>query len=199
MDVLLAWRSITRLDPEKSMITFTSELKESELLSGVRAHFRTATREKWLLPLSAIVLFIIFGPMAWRDPSDMMNYPFLLLGVLAVTLPLWRIPLVKRNIRRMPNFGKTINWTMDEAGLRGQGEGFEFSQDWSTIYSATITPDGFLVYPQKQMYYWMPSLGFAKREDVETAENLITRHVKRTKKGQHTSAQYRRSVSNRES
>lgn len=172
------------------MITFTSQLKESELLRGVRAHFRTATREKWLLPLSGVVLFTIFGRMAWRAPSDITNYPFLLLGVLGVTLPLWRIPLVKRNIRRMPNFGKTINWTMDEAGLRGRGEGFEFSQDWSTIYSATITRDGFLVYPQKQMYYWMPSLGFAKREDVENAEALITQHVKRTKRVQHAVAGY---------
>ena len=85
----------------------------------------------------------------------------------------------------MPNFGKTIKWTMDEAGIRGRGDGFEFSQDWSTIYSATITRNGFLVYPQKQMYYWMPSSGFAKGEDLESAEALITQHVKRTKMVQH--------------
>lgn len=172
------------------MITSVSELKEGELLRGVRAHYRTTTGEKWLLPLSGIVLFAIFGGMAWRDPSDVTNYPFLLLGVLGITLPLWRIPLVKRNIRRMPNFGKTINWMMDEAGLRGRGEGFEFSHDWPTIYSASITRDGFLVYPQKQMYYWMPSSGFATREDVEAAENLITQHVKRTKMVQHAVAGY---------
>ncbi|HOF62322.1 MAG TPA: YcxB family protein [Candidatus Latescibacteria bacterium] len=160
------------------------------MLRGVRAHFHTATQEKWLLPLSSIVLFTIFGRKAWRDPSDLKNYAFLLLGILSVTLPLWRLLLVKRNIRRMPNFGKTINWTMDETGLRGRGEGFDFSQDWSTIYSATITRDGFLVYPQKQMFYWLPSSGFTKREDVETAEGLITQHVKRTKMVQHAVVGY---------
>jgi hypothetical protein len=163
------------------MITFKSDLTERDLMHGVRLHYRTATREKWLLPLSGIILFAVFGCMALRDPSNFTNYPFLLLSILGITLPRWRALLIRRNIRRMPNFGKTITWTIGETSLRGQGDGFEFSQDWSTIYSATITKDGFLVYPQKNMYYWLPAGGFASGDDLCLATDLITKNIKKTK------------------
>ncbi len=128
------------------MINSKSELSESQMLQGMRINFRTATQERWLLPLCCVILLTIFGRNIAEDPADWQNYPFIALALIAVTIPLWRIPLLKRNIRRMPTFGKTVDWSLDERAIEGRGDGFSFSQDWDTIFSATITPDGILIY-----------------------------------------------------
>ena len=163
------------------MITFKSDLTETELMHGMRQHYRTISGQKWLVPLCGIFLIFLFGGMIIEDPSDTSNYFFCAVGVLTLLIPVWQVPLIKRNIRRMPNLGKTITWAMDEKTLSGQAEGFEFSQDWSNVYSTTITADGFLVYPQKNLFYWLPSHGFASVEDLQKASGIINRNVKNTK------------------
>jgi hypothetical protein len=163
------------------MISCKSQLSEQQLLQGMRVHFRTSTHEKWLLPLCGITLISLFGWQAFLDRLVWHSYLFFLLGIAGITLPLWRIPILKRNIRRMPNCGKTVRWTLDEKSLHGEGDGFTFTQDWSTLFSATITNEGILIYPQKRVFYWVPTEGFSAEEDFLSAAALVASRIKKTK------------------
>ncbi len=163
------------------MITCKSEISERQLLQAMRVHFRTATHEKWILPLCGIILLVIFGNHIAQDPSDWQNYSFILLAILGFTIPLWRIPLLKRNIRQMPNYGKTVDWNLDQKSIQGKGEGFTFSLDWPTICSATISKNGILIYPQKKLFYWLPAESFSSQDDFNLAIDIVVSSVKKTK------------------
>jgi len=163
------------------VITCKTELSEKQLLRGMKLHFRTSTYDRWVLPLSGITLIVLMGRRVFLDPGDWQNYAFLSLGFIAITIPLWRVPLLRRNIRRMPNWGKEVDWTLDEKSIHAEGDGFTFTQDWSTIYSVTIAKEGLLVYPQKRLFYWLPLEGFATQTEFATVVRIATSQVKRIK------------------
>ena len=98
--------------------------------------------------------------------------------LLSPRLSLW---LHRRKLAKIPTINTEMTWWVDDKGVSARGEGHEFSAAWSTAYAALVTEKGILVYPQKEMFYWIPATAFASPEEWERARNFVTRHAPRCK------------------
>ena len=54
----------------------------------------------------------------------------------------------------------------------------EVTANWKGIMEACITPDGFLLYPQKGIFNWIPRSAFASPADAEVLADILRRKTK---------------------
>ena len=54
----------------------------------------------------------------------------------------------------------------------------ESRQNWSQISKVRKTHNGFLLYPNKTVYFWIPVTAFATEDDCTRAEELLRSKVK---------------------
>ncbi len=128
----------------------------------------------WLLPLFGI-LMIAIGFLVLNEPDHPMLAPWCLIACGTwLTLRYWIIGIgFRRDIRKNPHYGKDIKWTFTEQGYEVFLQGSETKSDWNGFYECFITPDGFLLYPQKRIYYWIPKFGFSCPEEFSFVEGII--------------------------
>ncbi len=89
----------------------------------------------------------------------------------------------RRLLRQNPQYEKTLVMSFTDIGLEGNAEGSHFTSEWNSIYETVTTPDGFLIYPQKQIYYWIPRAAFESIGDVAVVENLLRMKTKNQNRG----------------
>lgn len=161
------------------MITGKSVFSEETLLHGLSTHFQHKRRASYLYPIIGVA-GLTLGVVTWW----LMDSPLLLAIVLFPCLLLllfmpYNRWIMRRNVRKLPNLNKEVAWQLDEVGLAGEGEGFAFSQDWTAMYEALLTPAGLLIYPQENVIYWIPRTAFADPAGFDAAANLVQQHVTR--------------------
>lgn len=79
----------------------------------------------------------------------------------------------RRDIRKNPQYGKELKWSFFDDGFHLLANGSEMRADWSGFYETYVAPDGFLLYPQKGIYYWMPKSGFKSPEEASFVEAIL--------------------------
>ena len=72
-----------------------------------------------------------------------------------------------------PLGGKTVEWTISEEDLRTSSDFFQSTIAWGGIYEAVIAPDGIVLFPQKNLFYWLPKEGLEEAEDWEALVELV--------------------------
>ena len=55
---------------------------------------------------------------------------------------------------------------------------FETKMSWDLIQGVLDTPESFLIYPQEQMFYWLPKHAFENEEDIAQFVYLAKDKVK---------------------
>jgi hypothetical protein len=83
-----------------------------------------------------------------------------------------------RAIRKNPQCGKQIEWEFSEEGYHAVISSAEVKSGWDGLFETYITPDGFLLYPQKGLFNWIPTSGFASLADVEALADILRRKTK---------------------
>ena len=169
------------------MLSVTTQLSILESKKGIKNHLRYNYR--WVLYAKPIGLvgFIFFVIMAYIESSsfsDMLNtidYLPLLISINLIFLPSIFIWQAKYNTKKSPNFNKSINWVFDHEGLSGNGEGFNFSSDWTNIYKVIFTLDGILIYPQKNLFYWISKSFLKNEDDINNLKSIICNQVDKSK------------------
>lgn len=66
-------------------------------------------------------------------------------------------------------FGEDIDWEIDGHTITAKVGPNTSQTDISTFFKVTATPKGILLYPQKNLYYWIPSSAFASPSAYESA------------------------------
>ncbi|MFH1228282.1 MAG: YcxB family protein, partial [Planctomycetota bacterium] len=164
------------------MIIAQSQFSEEEVSRGMRIHFNknSSLKSSKLLFGFIGILFFLNGIMYLiHEPMHYIRSITIdfVAGIIFFSIPfLYHIFiswLIKINIRKMPVLNKKATWLFDDKGISGKGEGFESSTAWQFIYSATISKEGLLIYPQENLFYWIPLSGFQTPEEFEAAQKII--------------------------
>ena len=155
-----------------------------EVYQGIKLHFRHTTPIRFVYPplvgVALVGLTIAFA-LSEVPPPDTIRGLFLILAATFLLIPFFVLWLSRRKLAAIPIIDKPVTWWVDEKGISARGEGFEFSASWSTAYSALVTPKGILIYPQKNMFYWLPATAFASPAEWERARSFVTDHAPRCK------------------
>jgi hypothetical protein len=84
----------------------------------------------------------------------------------------------KRSIKSSPAHMHAIEWTFTDEGLRHTANGAEHFSPWSHIVKSATNPDGLLIYPRKQAFYWLPNAAFQCTEDKGAVVALLRASTK---------------------
>jgi hypothetical protein len=109
-------------------------------------------------------------------------------SVLTVLFPLGGIYLLflrkyevrwslRRHFKKRPDQDSRVLWTLGENEVRTKTEESESRQNWSQIAKVRKARNGFLLYPNDKMFYWLPMTAFASEEDRQRAEELLRNKV----------------------
>lgn len=160
-------------------ITAQSAFTEASLMQGMSTHLFYQNRFLYIYPIIGVVALLV-GFVTWWLIDNVVLLSILLFPalILLMFVPYNRW-LLRRNIRKLPNLNKKVAWQLDAAGINGQGEGFNFSQSWASMYETMQAPAGLLIYPQKNVFYWLPREAFATPADFDAAAALAREHLPR--------------------
>jgi hypothetical protein len=84
----------------------------------------------------------------------------------------------RRTLRKHPQFNTTLNWTFDEEGLQVENEYGTSNSKWSAYLQTYTVRDGFLLFPQKGAFNWIPHSGFNSREDIALVADILKRKTR---------------------
>lgn len=129
--------------------------------------------------LAALALYLLLSSSPFFATSIVM-----LVMAIHLVFRYWIVALrFARAIRRNPQFGRAITWTFSPSGLEGQTDDSDFRLNWSGFFETCTTRDGFLFYPQKEIYYWIPRSAFSSPDDVALLESWIRGSTRNRKLG----------------
>ena len=83
-----------------------------------------------------------------------------------------------RRLRASPFYGKPIHWRIETHAISGETEGANWTFAWDKFHETFTTPDGLLLFPYKNAYYWLPKKAFASEQDYEEAKRIIATATK---------------------
>lgn len=136
-------------------------------------HWRKFGWLNWLWPPVGVLL-LIFGTIIVREPASR-GFGGVCIGTgVYCLLRKWIFGIQnRRGIRKSPYYRKAISWQIQEHQLSAETEGATWSVAWDNFYETLTTPDGLLLYPYKNMYYWLPKTAFGSEQDYEDAKRII--------------------------
>ena len=135
-------------------ITATGVFDETQLSRGRYWHWMKVPWIAWIFPIIGIL--ITFGAVHILLRSEHLQFApwILLLMGLYFIFRYWIFGFhFRRELKKNPHYGKQMTWTFSEKGIETVAEGFEFKTEWNGFHETYITPDGFLLYPQKAIFF----------------------------------------------
>lgn len=144
--------------------------KAQEVIIGAKYHFKNSYDRK----IANIIYFVLaifhillglYGLFV-SHPSSVF---LILLGLYFIALSKLQFILFVRNIKRS-NYEKKkveIEWEINRDKIVYRVINLtEFTCSWELIQGVLDTPEGFLLYPKKNRFYWLPKSAFEKEEDI---------------------------------
>jgi hypothetical protein len=141
-----------------------------ELSEALRMHLRYNSASwpiKFIRWLGAFMVFGCFFVILWGKQPILSSMPLAILGGFFLSFNHFIRWQFRRNFRSNPNKDVLITWVLTEEKLYSEGEGFDFNLAWRKVFQVIDSPKGFLIYPQKNLYYWIPTSGFANQAEIE--------------------------------
>jgi hypothetical protein len=162
-----------------SRIEAESTIDLATMEQGWRWHRRgRATLARWA-PVLGVLLLVCAAVLAATDPQVRpLAAFFLVLGVWYLVRGAVMLRLFRRTVRKMPLFGATVRWELDDGRLRMNAAGNRSDTGLASLHLARPTPEGLLLYPQKNLYYWLPRSAFASADGFEAAVAEVKQHAR---------------------
>ena len=154
-----------------------------ELLAGFALHQKRTV--PWLRSVLVVVavLLILVSIYVWFQDGFSEAYLFFLGGILFLSVPFITPIAFKRQMAKHPFLNQEMLFYFDVEGFQNKSvdNRFDAKQSWSMVYEAVLTEKGFLLYPQRNLFCWVPETAFATVSEFEETRSLITRHVAKCK------------------
>jgi hypothetical protein len=172
----------TALLPVKAQFEWTSE----QMSEGLRVHLRNNSGAlKANQRLNQIVggILVCFGVATlFRGIATIGRaFPMVVLTILLGLCLIFRdrlfVWILKLTFRKNPNKDVLVSWTFSPETISSEGEGFNFTMSWSKVFTFVDSPRGFLIYPQKQVFHWIPFSGFQNESEVDCIRQIAKSQV----------------------
>jgi hypothetical protein len=159
-----------------------------ELLRAHRYHFRHTCRPMFRFGLHFLFAVVLFGGVLMlvsSGPSGKAPLPvaigFLVTGIYWFALRSFnRRWLTRRQFSKRPDRDLEIEWQVGSEKIFARSALAQSEISWQAFTKMVRTPAGILLYPNDQMYHWLPRHGFASDAEferfVKLAEGKIQRH-----------------------
>jgi hypothetical protein len=145
------------------------------LIRGMKNHARGSGILRAVSYLGWLMIFGFF--VMWYKQDFMSAVPMALIGLFFLLGKTITYSSARRQFRRNPHKDAEISWYFSPDKISSAGEGFDNSLAWNKVFKFVDTAEGFLIYPQKQLFYWVPFSGFKSESDVEGVRNLVKSKV----------------------
>ena len=164
-------------------ITASYTFNADALLPAYRWHQRRKLRLRLSVFLVICVTAFIYGLSSSREVPISI---YIVGGVAAllVGLLIWMASQYanrffwKRRINAMPVCGKEVKWIADKDTVRCFLSGADSNIQWNLFYESVQTPAGTLLYPQRNLFYWLPKTAFASEADYSRFLDLLAAKTK---------------------
>jgi hypothetical protein len=168
-------------------ITASTVFDAPTLLPAYKWHGRRTWLLRRWLPLVLIIVSIslaVLGNLQWTNQDIVRVVPvFGLVAFVAWKICFGQKRQISRSIEESSDYKKVVTWMIKEEGL-GQraGESHCFTA-WPDVYESVTTPEGALVYPQKEVFYWIPQAAFIGETDYQRFLELLKAKTKHSRVG----------------
>jgi hypothetical protein len=159
------------------MFSANYKLTTKELLTSINTHQKKSrTIAKWCLML----LILFFAIQQYFENGVIVAF-ILAMPLLLLFVIVWKVAAyqMESNVRKNPHLGEHITFTFDEEGIQAEGESFFWTLAWKGIIQIVSTPQGLLLYPQPQIFYWIPRDAIVEEYDQFNA--FLKKKVRRYK------------------
>lgn len=152
-----------------------------EAILGAKYHLKNSLAQKIINTIYLIVAiyFILFGLYSLLVFGDFGGISSIIWGLFYIFLSKLNLILSARNIKRLNYENKEIEWEIDRDKIVSRIINLsESTYSWELIQGVLDTPKGFLLYPQKNMFHWLPKQAFTKEEDIALFAFIAQNKVK---------------------
>jgi hypothetical protein len=174
------------------LITASTVIDLPTMLSAYRWHGRRRRWQDWMVWPAAMVLVFFAVYVRSSARGEPMNVKVLLLAcamvfAFSVAMSFVSLSLKRRRIERaiklMPAYEKEIQWALGDSGLEVSTPGAQSTVGWSMIFESVATPQGSLIYTQKDLFLWLPKTAFASDADRQRFLELLKAKTKHSTVG----------------
>ena len=153
----------------------TSKFDIETMSRGRYWYWRTNTRW-WVISLILGIGGVLLGLYLFIKIPNSASPVAVTLAGLYFILRYWISGIqFRRLLKKHPQFNNTLNWVFNEDRLKLETEHSSLSADWSLYLKTYTVPDGFLLYPQKGAFNWIPRSAFRSGEDAQVLEDILAR------------------------
>ena len=155
-----------------------------EMIKGQRWHIRQASRSwlYWGMVIPACLMLVVAGVLLlWQGTEGVLRVMgffvvfFGMIGLLnrAVIVP-WDI---RRKFRKNPERDMFVERRITAERVYWQTDLGSGEASWSAFCKIVVTPEGFLLYAQPELFYWLPKHGFLNPSDFEAFAELAAQQA----------------------
>lgn len=155
--------------------------KAQEAILSAKYHFNNSLAHKVLdtIYLISAIYFILFGLYDLLVAGNLGAISSIILGLFYIFLSKLNLILFARNIKRLNYENKEVEWEISRDKIVYRIINLtESTCSWELIQGVLDTPKGFLLYPQKNTFHWLPKQAFAKEEDIALFAFIAQNQVK---------------------
>lgn len=140
-----------------------------ELIAAQRWHYRHGVRRYFRVVVWGLIIFLVLAGIlvlfAFHDGSGVV---FIAMGLLLILTHTVIQPwLIRRNFRHRPDNGIEIEWHISTDRLQTRSTHGASEMTWKAFGKVVQSPDGFLLYPFNQLFFWLPRHGFTSDADYD--------------------------------
>lgn len=137
-------------------------------------HWRQSPWSYLFLLLGVAFIAVAITQYFLPAPSTFWKVYGLCFGGLFLARPFLRKRYFSSQLKKSPIHGKEITFTLQEKAITTQTDVSEGTIQWSAFYLTSTTPDGFLLYPQKNLFSWLPNESFGSESEVAEFAQLLS-------------------------
>ena len=155
--------------------------KTKEIVTGYKYHQKSSnTYRIFGIAYFVIGIFnVVSGLYNVFVNHDSGSWLFVALGLYLLFANQIKLFFYARNCKQSNYENKQVEWEINKDIIIHRSINLSESKfSWDLIQGVLDTPDGFLLYPQKNMFYWLPKKAFNNEEDIAHFVFIAKNNVK---------------------
>jgi len=143
--------------------------KTEDIVTGYKYHRKSTFIYRFL---AIVYLFIgifnvIWGLYRLLIYSDSSSWVSIIFGLFFLFINRINLFFFAQNFKKLNYENKQVEWEISKDKIVHRMINLsESTFQWDLIQGVSDTPEGFLLYPQKNLFYWLPKSTFNSEEDI---------------------------------